>query len=143
MSAQPKSRSSRGKSGTSPKPATAKASSGLDQVHIPRTAKGRRPYFFDDPNVDKLLAMITALAGEVSVLRERLDTHERLAAQKTWASETNVETYDAPGDVGKSREEWRGQFISRILRIVSEDAERMSSEESEREYRSQVRHVSS
>jgi hypothetical protein len=143
MSVKPNSRSSRGTPGASPQPVTAKASSGLDQVHIPRTAKGCRPYFFDDPNVDKLLAMITALAAEVSVLRERLDTHERLAAQMTWANETNVETYDAPDDVGKSREEWRGQFISRILRIVSEDVERMSSEESEREYRSQVRHVSS
>lgn len=142
MSARPKSRSSRGKSGTSPKPATAKASSGLDRVQIPRTAKGRRPYFFDDPNVDKLLAMIMALAGEVSVLRERLDTHERLAARKKWPSETNVEDYDAPDDVGKSRDEWRSQYVSRILRIVGEDVDRMSSEEAEREYRSQVRHVS-
>ena len=86
--------------------------------------------------------MIMALAGEVSVLRERLDTHERLAARKKWPSETNVEDYDAPDDVGKSRDEWRSQYVSRILRIVGEDVDRMSSEEAEREYRSQVRHVS-
>ncbi len=117
-------------------------SSDFDPARFPRTAKGRRPYFFDDPNVDKLLAIITALAGEVSVLRERLDTHERLAAQMTWPDETNVENYDPPDEVGKSRDEWRGQFISRILRIVSEDVERMSSDETEKEYQSQVRHVS-
>ena len=54
----------------------------LDRGGFPRTARGRRPYFFDDPNIDKLLAMIMALAGEVSVLPERLDTHEMLAAEK-------------------------------------------------------------
>ncbi len=118
------------------------ASSDFDPSRFPRTAKGRRPYFFDDPNVDKLLAIITALAGEVSVLRERLDTHERLAAQMTWPNETNVENYDSPDEVSKSREEWRGQFISRILRIVRDDVERMSSDETEHEYQSQVRHVS-
>ena len=51
------------------------------------TAKGRRPYFFDDPDIDKLLAMIMALVGEVSVMRERMDTHERLA-QKNEVGDT-------------------------------------------------------
>ena len=118
-------------------------SSDFDPAHFPRTAKGRRPYFFDDPNVDKLLAMIMALDGEVSVLRERLDTHERLAAQMKWPNYTNVENYDSPDEVSKSREKWRGQFISRVFRIVGEDVERMSSGESEQEYQSQIRHVSS
>ena len=45
-------------------------------------AKGRRPYFFDDPAVDKLLAMTMALAGELAVTRERLDTVERILAEK-------------------------------------------------------------
>ena len=44
-----------------------------------RKAKGRRPTYFDDPENDKLLAIVMALAGEVSVLRDRLDTVERLA----------------------------------------------------------------
>lgn len=67
-----------------------------DPAAFPRTARGRRPYFFDDPNVDKLLAMIMALAGEVSVLRERLDTHERLAAVGKRPSAAEVENYSAP-----------------------------------------------
>ena len=40
-----------------------------------------RPAFFDDPAVDKLLAMNMALLGEICVLRDRLDTHERLASR--------------------------------------------------------------
>lgn len=86
--------------------------------------------------------MIMALAGEVSVLRERLDTHERLAARGTWPSETNVENYDAPDRVVEIREETRADFVSRVLRIVSADVEQMSSGEAERDYQSEVRHVS-
>jgi hypothetical protein len=47
-----------------------------------KTAKGKRPVYFEDPQVDKLLAMVIALTGEVSVLRERLDTLERLLETK-------------------------------------------------------------
>ncbi|NQV81188.1 MAG: hypothetical protein HQ495_11595, partial [Alphaproteobacteria bacterium] len=72
-----------------------------------RTAKGRRPYFFDDPNIDKLLAMIMALTGEVSVIRERVDTHERLAQGKKWASHQAIEDYK-PDDVTEAfRAQWR------------------------------------
>ena len=47
-----------------------------------KKAKGKKPTFFADPQVDKLMAIVMALAGEVSVLRERLDTVERLAENK-------------------------------------------------------------
>ncbi len=35
-----------------------------------------------DANMAKLLAMLMALTGEMSAIRERLDTHERLAEKK-------------------------------------------------------------
>ena len=72
-----------------------------------RTAKGRRPYFFEDPNIDKLLAMIMALTGEVSVLRERLDTHERLAAKKKWPSHQAIEDYEPDEITEAFRAQWR------------------------------------
>jgi len=123
------------------KPA-ADASPFPDPASFPRTARGRRPYFFDDPNVDKLLAMIMALAGEVSVLRERLDTHERLAADGKRPSAAEVENYSAPRPVADDREAQRAEFVSRILRIVSDEMDRMSAGDAEQEYRSQIRHVS-
>ena len=49
---------------------------------LKRKAKGERPYFFDDPNVDKLVSMIMGLAGETSVLMDRVDTIERLLEEK-------------------------------------------------------------
>ncbi|MBW4504596.1 MAG: hypothetical protein KME57_34885 [Scytonema hyalinum WJT4-NPBG1] len=47
-----------------------------------KTAKGKRPVYFEDPQTDKVLAIVMALIGEVSVLRERLDTIERLLEAK-------------------------------------------------------------
>ena len=41
-----------------------------------------------------------------------------------------------------AREERRALFVSRILRIVGDDLERMSSGDAEQDYQSQVRHVS-
>ena len=40
--------------------------------------KGKRPYFFDDPAVERVLAITMAVVQELAVTRERLDTIERL-----------------------------------------------------------------
>ncbi len=84
-----------------------------------RVAKGRRPFFLDSPESDKLLAMIVALAGEVSVVKERLDTHERLAAQGKVATAEEIENYAPPEDVEDERETWRAAMLERVFRIIS------------------------
>ncbi len=107
-----------------------------------RTAKGRRPYFFDDPNIDKLLAMIMALTGEVSVIRERLDTHERLAQKKKWASHQAIEDYK-PDDITEAfRAQWRADYIARILRIVQVELDQITRGETEKDYDKIVEEVS-
>ena len=51
----------------------------LDWVALSgRRAKGKRPEFFDEPALDRLYSTVFALAAEVSALRERQDTIERL-----------------------------------------------------------------
>ena len=107
-----------------------------------RTAKGRRPYFFDDPNIDKLLAMIMALTGEVSVIRERLDTHERLAQKKKWASHQAIEDYK-PDDITEAfRAQWRADYIARILRIVQVELDQITRGETEKDYDKIVEEIS-
>ncbi len=107
-----------------------------------RTAKGHRPYFFDDPNTDKLLAMIMALAGEVSVIRERMDTHERLAREKKWATHEVIEDYE-PDEVTEAyRAQWRADYIGRILRIVQVELDHIASGETHEDYDKIVEEVS-
>ncbi len=70
-----------------------------------------------------MLAIAIALAGEVSVLRERLDTLERLAQAKGLFSIEEIETYQPDDQVAKEREQWRADYIARVLRVVQEEVE--------------------
>jgi hypothetical protein len=45
-------------------------------------SKGGRPYFLDDPAVERVLNISMAVAAEVAVLHERMDTIERLLEAK-------------------------------------------------------------
>ena len=78
--------------------------------------KGRNPHFFDDPNTDRLITMIMELASEVSVMRDRLDTHERLAANKGIYTEADVESFRPTDEVAAQRSAWRSRFLDRLLK---------------------------
>lgn len=86
-----------------------------------RRAKGAQPHFFDDPNIDRLLTMFMNMAAEISVLRDRVDTHERVAAAKGAYSPADIEAYDPPDDVRAAREAWRNTFLDRLLKTMEQD----------------------
>ncbi|MCC5597922.1 hypothetical protein [Nostoc favosum] len=88
-----------------------------------KIAKGKRPVYLDNPQIDKLLAIVMALTGEVSVLHERLDTIERLLEVKSILSATEIEAYEPHGKVINEREQWRAEYIARVLRVVQEELE--------------------
>lgn len=89
-------------------------------------AKGKRPVYFDEPQLDKLLAIVMALAGEVSVLRERLDTLERLAQAKGILSIEEIEAYQPDEQTAGEREQWRADYIARVLRVVRDEVDSLS-----------------
>lgn len=101
-------------------------------------AKGRRPYFLESPDSDKLLAMITALVGEVSVLKDRLDTHERLAAAGKVATLEEIEKYDPEEEVEDAREEARAAMLARVFRIIRATAEGSDRTEADAGYESLI-----
>ena len=88
-----------------------------------KKAKGKKPVYFDDPQIDKLLAIVMALVGEVSVLRERLDTIERLMQTKGILSIEEIESYEADEQALQERDKWRAEYIARILRVIQEDVD--------------------
>lgn len=94
-----------------------------------KRARGKRPAYFDDPAIDRLLSITMALAGELAVTRERLDTVERLlAAQGVLARET-IEEYRPDRDAGYERGLAQRAFIARILRSVQQDMEALARED--------------
>jgi hypothetical protein len=81
-----------------------------------RPARYKRPQFFDSPETDMLLSMIIDLAGEVSVLRDRLDTHERLSVASGGFGPTDVDGYRADAADAAQRDEARSGYLRRVLR---------------------------
>jgi hypothetical protein len=64
--------------------------------------------------------MILALAAEVSALRERLDTLERLAAAAQWPAPDAVERHAPTEEVEATRAAARRALIDRVTRVLLE-----------------------
>lgn len=79
-----------------------------------------RPKYLAGDDADRAVMMILALAAEVSALRERLDTHERLAAADRLPQPEAVEAYAPPEDVEAARAAARRSLIDRITRVLLE-----------------------
>jgi hypothetical protein len=87
----------------------------------PRTAKGKKPGYFADPATDKLLQMVITLAGELSVVRDRLDLVERLATQAGGFDRAKLETMSLAPDDRLERDANRADFVARVLRVLDQD----------------------
>lgn len=81
-----------------------------------RVARAEKPKFHDDPAIDDLMAMVASLAGEVAVLRERVDTHERLAAAKDCFSPDEVDRFTPSAEAQAIRARLRAQLVESVFR---------------------------
>jgi hypothetical protein len=93
---------------------------------IARVAKGKKPQYFSDPAIDKLLWMTVSLMEELSVTRDRLDTVERLLAKKRVLQTKDVELFRPDAKAAAEREARRATFVARIMRAVQADLEEIS-----------------
>ncbi|MCS6986335.1 MAG: hypothetical protein NZM40_02705 [Sphingomonadaceae bacterium] len=88
-----------------------------------RKAKGKRPAYFDDPALDRMLSILMAVAGELAVVRERLDTVERLLEAKGTLARADIERYAPDRAAGEERGLMMRAYVARILRGVQQDME--------------------
>jgi hypothetical protein len=87
-------------------------------VSLPRMAKGRRPQFYDDPAVDQLFAIVTALTGEISVLFDRLDTLERLLTESRALPAQAIEAYVPDEAAAALRGQRRDELLRRVFAVL-------------------------
>ena len=66
--------------------------------------------------------MVLALTAEVSVLRDRLDTHERMAEDGADPFPGNVDDYQPAAEVAEARSAQRQKLISKVLRPLKVSA---------------------
>ena len=109
---------------------------------LPKHSKGERPYFFDDPAVDKLLAMLLAMAGELSVLRDRLDTLERLVEEKGLINRQDIESYEPDKNVIAEHDAQREEYLKQILKIVDVEISGMGKNDLSDEWQQVIDQVS-
>jgi hypothetical protein len=84
--------------------------------------KRRLPIPNQSATEDMLLAMVTALTGELAVLRERLDTAERLLDAAGVLPRATIETFEPDAAQTAEREALRKSLIGRVFRPLRDAA---------------------
>lgn len=87
--------------------------------------KGKRPFFLKDPDVERVLAITMAVAQELAVMRERLDTVECLLEAKG-VTKADIESFTPTKAQAEQRGAWTQEYLARILRIYQQDIEGLS-----------------
>lgn len=95
-----------------------------EPVKLPIAAKGDRPWYFGDAEVEKVLDVTLALAGEVSVLYTRLRALERIVEQHGLLQPGEVEAFRPSDEDARALDEWRTTFIRTVLRPIQADMAR-------------------
>ena len=111
-----------------------------EKIALQRKARGKRPYYFSNPDVDKLLSMVMALTGELAVTRDRIDTLERVASAKGLFSSDDIEAFELDEDAMQARAERHRTMLREVNRIIVGEIEDLQNA-SEEEYSSVVDQV--
>jgi hypothetical protein len=101
---------------------------------IQKTVRGARPQFHDNASVDRLISVVTTLAQEVSVLRDRVDTLERLGTEAGWLKDGAVDAYQPSMTVRAAREAAREGFIDRLFYVMREELDDLARGETPEAY---------
>ena len=83
---------------------------------------GKRPYFLDQ-EVERVMAITLAVAQELAVARQRIDTLERLLERQGILDRREIETYAPSADAAVERGLWTQEYLTRIFRIVQQEGE--------------------
>jgi hypothetical protein len=110
---------------------------------IRKESKGRRPKFHEDPAVDKVQAMVMALAGEVAVMHDRLDTIERIADKKGVVLNAEIESFEPDQAVLAAREAWRQEFLTRVLYVFRKEMDEYKTGDTDERFKAALNEIGS
>jgi hypothetical protein len=97
-----------------------------EPIELQKKSRGQRPEYFADPAIDKVLSITMALAGETAVMRDRLDTIERLLEAGQPVTRAAIDGYVPDETVRTDRDAWREIFLDNVLRIVHQEREELA-----------------
>lgn len=82
-------------------------------------ARRDRHHFIDNVDMDRVVTALLRLTMEISVLRDRLDTHESLAQKSGAYTRDDVEAYRPTKDEDSARAARRQQLVARLTRDLA------------------------
>lgn len=75
--------------------------------------------FFDDPAIDVLISTILSLTSELSVTRQRLDTLERLLAEKQTIDLAEFENFRPTPEAAAERAALRQSILTNVVQKMN------------------------
>lgn len=112
-----------------------------DRPHVVKDARGKRPTFYDAPGMDQAMSMIMVLANEISVIHDRLDSAERVAARGGLDLAAGIETLELDQAALEAREAWRQDFLERLFYLMRKDANEAAQADTHDRYRSTITEI--
>lgn len=94
-------------------------------------AQGKRPHFFSQPDVDRLLSIVMAVTAELAVTRERLDTVERILEQHEVLRRQEIDSFRPAVDAARERGQWHLEYLARVLRSLQQEVEALQRQTSD------------
>jgi hypothetical protein len=91
---------------------------------LTRVARGKRPRMFNNWTDDVFMSMLTAVTTELMVMRDRMDTIERIASAKGLILKDDIESFEFDDKAMAEREAARKALADRIFYLVLQQAER-------------------
>jgi hypothetical protein len=105
-----------------------------ERGELPRTVRGKRPEFYPTAGVDDAMSMILVLAQELTVLRERMDSAEIVAARHGIPLAQEIESLELDADALREREAWRQGLLDRLFQVANQRRAELEQRHTEESY---------
>jgi hypothetical protein len=107
----------------------------LARPELARTVRGKRPEFFATEGVDEVMSMVLVLAQELHVVRERLDTAERVMSRHGIDLAAEIEALQPDEALLRTREQALQDFYGRLFQFSRQQRSELEHKYSDRTYR--------
>ena len=106
-----------------------------------RSAKGKRPHFYETPALDQMMSMIMVLASEVSVLADHVDSIERVAATNGLDLRAGIAALVLDQTALETREARRQAMLDRMFYLMRKEAAEAAAAETGEGYSSVIAEI--
>jgi len=92
-------------------------------IKLARVAKGKVPTYLDERAIDNLYTIVITMLQENAVLRDRLDTVERLLDEQGTLPRQAIERYTPNDAAATERDARNAAYIAKVLRCLTGERE--------------------